>query len=85
MFKSQALFSLAVISWKSAPNFFKLETVLLIFVSCSGSESADSSILSENLSSQDSSSNETSSGEENNQSDAGETATNQSEGNQTEN
>ena len=65
--------------------FFSVFTVLLIVISCSGSESDDSSILSENLSSQDSSSNETSSSEENNQSDASETATNQSEGNQTEN
>jgi len=65
--------------------FFSVFTVLLIFISCSGSESDDSSILSENLSSQDFSSNETSSSEENNQSDASETATNQSEGNQTEN
>ena len=65
--------------------FFLVLTVILIFISCSGSENDDSSILSENLSSQDSSSNETSSSEETNQSDASETATNQSEGNQTEN
>ena len=65
--------------------FFSVFTVLLIVISCSGSESDDSSILTENLSSQDSSSNENSSSEENNQSNVSETATNQSEGNQTEN
>ena len=65
--------------------FFSALSLALIFISCSGSESDDSPILSENLSSHESYSNETLSSEENNQSDNSETETNESQGNQSEN
>ena len=64
--------------------FFLAFTIILIFVSCSSSETDDSSILSDNLSSQDSSSNEISSSEENNQSDASETENNESQSSESE-
>ena len=65
--------------------FFLALSITLIFISCSGSESDDSSILSDNLSSQDSSNNEDSSSVNDNQSEVNDSSTNQTQGNQTEN
>ena len=65
--------------------FFLALIITLIFISCSGSENDDSSILSDNLSSQDSSTNEDSSSVNDNQSVVNDSSTNQTQGNQSEN
>ena len=64
--------------------FFSALTLTLIFISCSGSESDDSSILLENHPPQEYLLNETSSSEQNDQSDTSETETNESQSDQSE-